>query len=55
MKVVSNTSPLLNLALIGELSLLQHLFDRIFVPDAVRSELIASRSTIASATSRSPP
>ena len=39
MKVVSNTSPLLNLALIGELSLLQGLFDRIVVPHAVRSEL----------------
>jgi hypothetical protein len=38
-KVVSNTSPLLNLALIGELPLLQRLFDKVVVPEAVRSEL----------------
>ncbi len=39
MKVVSNTSAVLNLALIGELSLLRRLFDEIVVPDAVQSEL----------------
>lgn len=39
MKVVSNTSPILNLALVGELSLLQRLFGEVAVPDAVRNEL----------------
>lgn len=44
MKVVSNTSPLLNLAIIGELSLLHRLFQKVIVPDAVWSELEAHLS-----------
>jgi hypothetical protein len=39
--VVSNTSPLLNLALVGQLDLLERLFEKVFVPDAVVSETAA--------------
>ena len=39
MPVVSNTSPLFNLAAIGKLSLLRHAFDEILIPDAVLHEL----------------
>lgn len=41
MIVVSNTSPITNLAAIGQLELLQRLFGRIIVPDAVVNELTA--------------
>ena len=39
MPVVSNTSPVLNLAIIGQLSLLQQQFGEIWLPPAVISEL----------------
>lgn len=39
MLVVSNTSPVLNLALIGRLDLLQQQFDKIWLPQAVTDEL----------------
>ncbi|NLX07329.1 MAG: DUF3368 domain-containing protein [Phycisphaerae bacterium] len=39
MPAVSNTSPILNLAIIGRLSLLRHQFSQIIVPPAVVSEL----------------
>lgn len=40
MTIVSNTSPLSNLAVIGELDLLQQIYPRILVPPVVRSELM---------------
>jgi predicted nucleic acid-binding protein len=39
MPVVSNTSPLLNLAIIGRLALLKEQFETIFIPPAVREKL----------------
>ncbi|MFY9820938.1 MAG: hypothetical protein WAM82_06115 [Thermoanaerobaculia bacterium] len=39
MPVVSNTSPLFNLAAIGKLSLLCQAFDEILIPEAVLAEL----------------
>lgn len=39
MSIVSNTSPILNLALIGRLDLIQHLYERIQIPEAVYREL----------------
>lgn len=39
--VVSNTSPLTNLAAIGEMDLLEALFGRLHIADAVRLELAA--------------
>lgn len=39
MPVVSNTSPILNLAIIGELSLLRDQFGEILIPGAVLEEL----------------
>jgi predicted nucleic acid-binding protein len=44
MPVVSNTSPLLNLAAIGEAGLLTKLFGSITAPTAVRDEIEASAS-----------
>ena len=38
--VVSNTSPLINLAQIGMLDLLQKLYGEIYVPDAVWQEVV---------------
>ena len=40
MLVVSNTSPLSNLAIIGELSLLQTLYPTILIPPIVQTELM---------------
>ncbi|NUQ63346.1 MAG: DUF3368 domain-containing protein [Pirellulales bacterium] len=42
MIVVSNTSPIMNLAAIGQLDLLRHLYGRVIIPQAVYNEL-ASR------------
>ena len=39
MPVVSNTSPVLNLAIIGQLSLLHEQFGEIWIPSAVLGEL----------------
>lgn len=46
MTVVSNTSPLLNLALIGRLSLIEMQFEQIEVPTAVREELTAGQEGV---------
>src|SRR4051812_33841260 len=43
MLVVSNTSPLLNLAAIGETSLLTKLFGSLIAPEKVRGEIAALR------------
>lgn len=40
MRVVSNASPLINLARIGELDLLRHLYDRLLIPQAVWQEVV---------------
>ena len=40
MKVISNTSPLINLARIGQLDLLRDLFDGLVVPEAVWRECV---------------
>ena len=39
MIVVSNTSPIINLAAIGQLELLQHLYGTIAIPQAVYHEI----------------
>lgn len=39
MPVVSNTSPIMNLAIIGELSLLRDQFGEVLIPGAVFEEL----------------
>ncbi len=39
MRVVSNTSPVSNLAIIGRLDLLRRKYGRVVIPDAVRREL----------------
>ncbi len=49
MPAVSNTSPLLNLAIIDHLHLLQSQYPEILVPPAVRSELQADRPRLGSA------
>lgn len=41
MIVVSDTSPITNLAAIGQLDLLRQLYDYIVIPEAVYSEMIA--------------
>jgi uncharacterized protein len=48
MPVVSNNSPICNLAIIGRLNLLRVQFDEIRIPEAVRSELdqLAHRDTL---------
>jgi hypothetical protein len=40
MKVVSNTSPLINLAWIGQLELLHTLYGEIHIPEAVWHEIV---------------
>lgn len=40
MKVVSNASPLVNLARIGQLTLLPQLFGHVLIPDAVWQEVV---------------
>ncbi len=40
MVIVSNTSPISNLVIVGEISLLQQIYPKIFIPPAVHSELI---------------
>lgn len=42
MKVVSNASPLVNLARIGRLSLLPNLFGRVLIPEAVWQEVVVA-------------
>jgi predicted nucleic acid-binding protein len=52
MPVVSNTSPILNLAIIERLSLLQSQFDEILIPPAVLRELRVDESLPGSAVIR---
>ena len=40
MIVVSNTSPIVNLAAVGQLQLLQQLYDKISIPQAVHHEIV---------------
>jgi hypothetical protein len=40
MRVVSNTSPLSNLAVIGKIGLLQKIYPKVLIPPAVHDELI---------------
>ncbi len=42
MSVVSNASPLINLARIGQLELLRELYDEIHIPDAVWQEVVVA-------------
>ncbi|WP_233258802.1 hypothetical protein [[Phormidium] sp. ETS-05] len=44
MIVVSNTSPISNLAKVGQLSLISQLYGRILIPDAVYEELLDPRA-----------
>jgi predicted nucleic acid-binding protein len=42
--VISNTSPITNLAAVGQLAILQRLYETVFIPDAVYTELITGDS-----------
>ena len=44
MKVVSNTTPIISLASIGYLSLLSDLFNTIYIPQAVYTEIRYKKS-----------
>ena len=44
MIIVSNTSPIINLAAIGRLSLLQSLYQNIIIPEAVYHEIVVKGS-----------
>ena len=46
MSIVSNTSPITNLAAGGQLSLLKQLYDQIVIPQAVYQELVRGGQTI---------
>jgi hypothetical protein len=39
MIVVSNTSPILNLAVVGQLDILRSLYHRVYIPEAVSYEV----------------
>lgn len=45
MIIVSNTSPISNLAAIGQLTLLQQLYGNLFIPPKVYQEILACGST----------
>jgi predicted nucleic acid-binding protein len=42
--VISNTSPITNLAAVGQLAILHQLYETVLIPDAVYAELTASDS-----------
>jgi uncharacterized protein len=42
--VVSNTSPIMNLSVVGHLPVLERLYGKVLIPDAVSSELLAIAS-----------
>ncbi|MBC6434328.1 DUF3368 domain-containing protein [Nostoc sp. HG1] len=44
MVIVSNTSPISNLAKVGQLSLMQQIYGRILIPCAVHEELLDERA-----------
>ena len=50
MTVISNTSPITNLAAVGQLPLLQQLYGNIIIPEAVYQELTSGGSEIPGAT-----
>ena len=50
MNVVSNASPLINLARIGELGMLRALYDQVLIPEAVWQEVVVDGSGQAGAT-----
>jgi len=39
--IVVNTTPIISLALIGQLELLQHLYGEVVIPPAVKAEVLA--------------
>jgi predicted nucleic acid-binding protein len=39
-KIISNSSPIVGLSIIGELSLLRELFDEVLIPEAVYREIV---------------
>jgi predicted nucleic acid-binding protein len=43
MIVFSNTSPIMNLAVVGQADLLQQLYGKVMIPEAARQELVALR------------
>ncbi|QEI43653.1 hypothetical protein BMF77_04273 [Dolichospermum sp. UHCC 0315A] len=45
MIIISNTSPISNLAAIGQLTLLQQLYGKVIIPQAVYQEILACGST----------
>ena len=40
MIVISDTSPIINLAIVGELELLRQLYDKVIIPQAVYNEIV---------------
>ncbi|HBE19561.1 MAG TPA: DUF3368 domain-containing protein [Cyanobacteria bacterium UBA11367] len=44
MKIVSNTSPISNLAKVGQINLLQQLYETVLIPTAVHEELLDERA-----------
>ncbi len=46
MTIVSNTSPITNLAAVGQLNLLQQLYDNIIIPQAVYDEMASLGYTV---------
>ncbi len=44
MIIVSNTSPISNLIIIGEIALLQQIYPKVFIPPTVHSELTRSQA-----------
>jgi predicted nucleic acid-binding protein len=45
MKIVSNSSPLINLARIGKLGLLRELYGELIIPEAVWHEVVVEGSS----------
>ena len=45
MIVISNTSPITNLAAVGQLAILQQLYQTVFIPDAVYAELTTGKDS----------
>ena len=46
MSVVSNASPLINIACIGKLDLLSQLYGELFIPEAVWNEVVVEGAQI---------
>ncbi|KXH81973.1 DUF3368 domain-containing protein [Sporosarcina sp. HYO08] len=43
-KIITNSTPVIGLSMIGKLSLLNELFDEVYVPEAVYNEIVNGRS-----------